>query len=79
VSARTKILMVLVVLVLSGCSSDAPHWSAQPQTDPAVVQLGTGFASATVDVNEIIENGGQYLPDERPEAVAELIERYASP
>jgi len=37
VSARTKILMVLVVLVLSGCGSDAPHWSAQPQTDPAVV------------------------------------------
>lgn len=33
-----------------------------------------GWASVTT---EIIANGGHYLPDERPEAVPELIERYA--
>jgi pimeloyl-ACP methyl ester carboxylesterase len=33
-----------------------------------------GWSSVTT---EIIANGGHYLPDERPKAVAELIERYA--
>jgi pimeloyl-ACP methyl ester carboxylesterase len=34
-----------------------------------------GCASATT---ELIENGGHYLADEQPDAVAALVERYAS-
>jgi pimeloyl-ACP methyl ester carboxylesterase len=43
---------------------------------PAIAETlrSHGWASVTT---EIVANGGHYLPDEKPDAVADLIERYA--
>jgi pimeloyl-ACP methyl ester carboxylesterase len=60
-----------VPIVLAG--GDRSFGSLYPRVAEAL--RAHGWASVRV---EVIENSGHYVADERPESVAELIERYAS-